>query len=363
MANTKHVLLTGAFGNVGAQTLRALIAKGYRVTAFDIHSPANDKVQADLAKEIEFDTEWGDLRAAPALESMVSRVHPDAVVHVAAVIAPIAYVVPELAHAVNVDGTRNLIQAAEALGTGPRFIFTSSYSVHGPRNPHSKLPPLTGDTPVNPSDNYGCHKVESEKMLRASSLPWTILRLGAVAPVAGMQRVPPEVTKFTFMLPPEHNASGVDVRDVATALTNAVEADCIGRTFIIAGDPSWQGPFGDFLRRTFEANGLPMPPLEAFRMADPEVDESWYFQDFVDTVEPQKVLGYQNHTVDQYIDHVRATGVRRLVMKAMGPLVKRQLLKASPYYGKPRQPDPTPMKQVIIEEFGLDPAEAECEPI
>lgn len=57
MSDPMPVLLTGAFGNVGAQTIRALVTKGYRVTAFDIHSPANDKVQADLVREIQFDTE------------------------------------------------------------------------------------------------------------------------------------------------------------------------------------------------------------------------------------------------------------------------------------------------------------------
>jgi hypothetical protein len=96
-------------------------------------------------------------------------------------------------------------------------------------------------------------------------------------------------------------------------------------------------------------------------MADPEVDESWYFEDWVDTSESQRVLSYQNHTLEQYYRDIRVTGAKRLMMKVLGPMIKKKILEPSPYYGKPRKPDPTPMKQVIVEAFGLDPELAECE--
>ena len=42
---------------------------------------------------------------------------------------------------------------------------------------------LTADTPVNPADVYGAHKAAAEKLVRASSLDWVILRLGGVLTV------------------------------------------------------------------------------------------------------------------------------------------------------------------------------------
>ncbi len=360
MSESTHVFLTGAFGNVGAQTVKAMVAKGYRVTAFDVHSEHNDKVQAELSGEVTFETLWGDLTAADGVKGAIANVEPDAIVHVAAIIAPTAYVIPDKARAVNVDGTRHLIEAAEALGTDPRFIFTSSYSVHGPRNPHRNLPKLTGDTPVAPGDNYGCHKVLGEKMVRASSLPWTIIRLPAVFSVDPSFGASPEFSKFGFLLPPDRNEHAIDARDVATAFANAIEADCVGRTFDIAGGEGWYGKAADLQAVILEARGVPPFPTEAYRMADPEVDESWYYEDHVDTTESQRVLQYQNHTMEQYAAATHVGGLKRLAMKLLTPMIKKKMVEPSPYYGKPQKPDPTPMKQVIVEAFDLDPALAEC---
>lgn len=146
------VMLTGAFGNVGEYTLRALVAEGHEVVAFDTRSDATVAKADRMAGELAHTTVWGDLTDAAGTRAAVAAARPDAIVHVAAIIAPLAYVRPELAHRVNVEGTRNLIAAARACGE-PRFVFTSSYSVHGPRNPHRGLAPIDGDTPVDPRDN------------------------------------------------------------------------------------------------------------------------------------------------------------------------------------------------------------------
>ena len=45
-----RVLLTGAFGNVGKETIRALIAGGHDVRAFELPSKRNEKVAAQFAK-------------------------------------------------------------------------------------------------------------------------------------------------------------------------------------------------------------------------------------------------------------------------------------------------------------------------
>ena len=103
-------------------------------------------------------------------------------------------------------------------------------------------------------------------------------------------------------------------------------------------------------------------PAGAFRAADPDVDESWYFGDHVDTTEAQRVLGYQYHTRQRYEAEIRVSGPRRWAAMAAGPFVRRKLLSASPYHGGPGRPDSTSMKQVILDAFGTDPAEADCEP-
>lgn len=360
MTPARRVLLTGAFGTVGSATLEALVRAGYEVTALDVRSDASQKRQAALTERCHFETAWTDITDRAAVESILAASAFEAILHVAAIIPPLAYTRPELARAVNVEGTRNLIEAAQALPTRPRFVYTSSYSVHGPRNPYRGLPPLTAEAPVAPADNYACHKLECERMLHASDLPWTVLRLAGVA-VRATAAMSDEAMRFTYLIPPDQPAAGVDVLDAATALVNAIDADCVGRTFDIAGDASWQMTMGQMMDMFFVAFGIPTLPTEAFRKADPEVDESWYFGGHVDTAEAQRVLDFQGHTRERYESEIRVSGPRRWAATIAGPFIRRRLLSTSPFHGRPNPPDATPMRQVIVDTFGIDPAEAECE--
>ena len=77
----------------------------------------------------------------------------------------------------------------------------SSIAVYGPRNPHRITDVLTADTPVNPSDIYGTHKVEAEELVRASALDWVILRLGGVLTVETRLDMNPDFIFFERLLP------------------------------------------------------------------------------------------------------------------------------------------------------------------
>jgi len=350
------VLLTGAFGNVGEYTLRALVAEGHDVVAFDTRSDATVAKAARLQGELRFRTVWGDLADSTTTRQAVIDARPDAILHVAAVIAPIAYVRPELAHRVNVEGTRNLIAAAKASGE-PRFVFTSSYSVHGPRNPHRGLPPIDGDTPVAPGDNYGRHKVTGERDTRASGLPWTVIRLPAVASLDPGFGRDPAFMRFASIIDPDQRRHGCDVRDVALAFTHSVEADVVGKDLVVAGDASWRLVARDHMQAILAARGLPPMPDSAFRRADPTVDDAWYFEDSVDTTRSQQLLDYQRHSFDDYLDAVRrSAGMSRYLLRLIGPMVMRGMVRNSPFEpSDPARPDTRSVWENVCELFDIDP--------
>ena len=70
---------------------------------------------------------------------VVTEHRPDAIVHLAAIVAPPSYRNPKLARRINVEGTRNLVRAAMSLPRAPVFINASSASVYGSRNPRLVL--------------------------------------------------------------------------------------------------------------------------------------------------------------------------------------------------------------------------------
>jgi len=120
---SKTALLTGAAGKVGSYVIGALARRGIEVVATDLRADG-------IPTDIRFET--CDLTDASAVLRLVARVKPDVVVHCAAIVAPIAYAEPERAEAVNLGGTRHLIDATKRHAPGAFFVFVSSYAAFGP---------------------------------------------------------------------------------------------------------------------------------------------------------------------------------------------------------------------------------------
>ena len=139
MAET--VLVTGGFGLVGSATVRRLAADGRRVVATDLDTPANRKAAAKLPGGVE--ARWADLTDPDQVAAPGFRRRPEAIIHLAAIIAPAIYRMPKVARRVNVDATTTLVRIAEAQPNPPRFVHASSNAVFGARNPHRTPSPLT----------------------------------------------------------------------------------------------------------------------------------------------------------------------------------------------------------------------------
>ena len=167
------VLVTGAFGLVGSATVKQLATDRHRVVATDLDVPANRKKAEKLPSGVF--VRYADLTDPAAVDDLLTNVAPTVIIHLAAVIPPVCYLRPGVARKVNVDATANLLRAAEKQKSPPRFLQASSIATYGARNPHTITEVLTSDTPVNPSDIYGAHKVEAERLVRDSTLDWSVL--------------------------------------------------------------------------------------------------------------------------------------------------------------------------------------------
>jgi dihydroflavonol-4-reductase len=155
-------LVTGATGFVGSHLVEALVSAGVEVTAL-ARSP--EKALALGARRVRVVT--GHLHLSAALEQAVQE--QDVIYHVAGAVA--ASTEAEFLRA-NREGTRNVVAAAEEQGS-IRFVFVSSLAAGGPAPRGS---PLQGNEPPRPVTAYGRSKLEAEQVVRASRLPWTIVR-------------------------------------------------------------------------------------------------------------------------------------------------------------------------------------------
>ncbi|MFX1580883.1 MAG: NAD-dependent epimerase/dehydratase family protein [Promethearchaeota archaeon] len=323
------VLLTGAFGNIGESTLLALFEQNHTIRCFDLPTKRNEQTAKRLQKYGEFETVWGDIRDTETTQNIVKDI--ECIIHLAAIIPPQSERNPEFTTAVNVGGTVSLIEAAEALPVKPKFILASSISVFGPTM--HLPPPRNADDSLNPTDTYTTTKVKCETALRASALPWTILRLVAVPPL----HIGGEMDPMLFEIPLDQRIEFVHTRDVGTAFANAVTTETLNKVLLIGGGKSSQMLQRDFITKMLTAMGVGMLPESAFRVATKP--EDWFYTDWVDTTESQHLLHYQNHTYEEYIDDLKhMIGFKRHLARLLRGQAQKRLLAQSPYYKEPKNP-------------------------
>lgn len=159
-----HVLLTGSSGFTGRYLRAELVRAGWRVTGLGhaAHAtPGQDELVVDL-----LDRE--------AVAEAVTRVQPDAVIHLAA-IAFVAHGDVDAIYRCNVIGTRHLLEALAALPRTPRaVILASSANIYG----NATIEPIDEDTPAAPANDYAVSKLAMEHMalLWRERLPITLVR-------------------------------------------------------------------------------------------------------------------------------------------------------------------------------------------
>ncbi len=332
MADT--VLVTGAFGLVGSATVRALAAAGHRVVATDLGTDANRAKARALPLGVE--ARWADLTSPTDVQTLITEVAPDAIVHLAAVIAPAIYRIPGPARRVNVDATRTLVDTAAAAARPPRFVLASSNAVYGSRNPYRHPDPVTAGTPPRPTELYGGHKLESESCVRNSALDWVILRLGGVMST-DLSALPLGLDALFFesALPVDGRIHMVDVRDVAAAFAAATTADVAGEILLIAGDDTHRMRQADVGSALAAARGFPgvLPPG---RPGNPDSDDDWFITDWMDTTRAQQALRFQHHSWPQMLDEIAAqAGWQRHPARVIAPLARLFVKRLGAYRKEP----------------------------
>src|SRR5690606_18499397 len=115
----KSILLTGASGTVGYEVLKQLCEiPDLNITVFDKRTKVSAQKLDSFKRKVNL--VYGDITKKTDLEKIA--INQDYVIHLAAVIPPAADDFPELAKAVNVEGTKNLVQLLEQHSPNCFFI-------------------------------------------------------------------------------------------------------------------------------------------------------------------------------------------------------------------------------------------------
>src|SRR5690606_18393098 len=196
-----HVVITGGAGFIGKKLASALLARGAletasgrrtieRLTLFDV-------VEAEgLPEDGRLTSIAGDITDLADVHRAI-RDEVGGVFHLAAIVSANAEEDFDLGMRVNLDGTRNVLQACRALPQPARLVFASSVAVYGGAMPEV----LDDGTILTPQTSYGTQKAIGELLVndysrhgfvdgRCLRLPIVMTRHDGVDALPMTQRAP-----------------------------------------------------------------------------------------------------------------------------------------------------------------------------
>lgn len=167
----RSILVTGAEGYLGRQTIQLLSRHGDRISCIVAHDIKTPSMPADspLVHPV-----VGDIRS-PEIGNFLDEYNVDTVIHLASIVSPGKKSRRDFEYSVDVLGTENLLQACIRHGVG-QLIVTSSGAAYGY---HADNPAWLRETdPLRGNDEfaYACHKRLVEEMLARYRLAHPALR-------------------------------------------------------------------------------------------------------------------------------------------------------------------------------------------
>jgi len=250
-----RALVTGATGFIGSSILRKLLAQGYQVRAL-----VREQSNTGNLDELNIEVVFGDITNAdslgPALRGCTHLFHAAALY---------SFWVKEraLLYKVNVDGTRNVLQAAKEAGID-RVVYTSSVAALAV--PVGKIP-TTEETPVDFTQIVGDYKKSKYYAEQVAleyardGLPVVIVNPSFPVGPRDIKPTPTGQMILDFLnrkLPAyvETGVNVVDVEDVAVGHLLAAERGEIGQRYILGGTDM---TMGQLLKTLSAITGLPAP--------------------------------------------------------------------------------------------------------
>jgi len=314
------VLLTGAAGNIGFETLKELLKKSdlYTVRTFDLASKRNRKKLKPFKKEI--NCFWGDITNYSDILDAVTGC--DFIIHTAAIIPPAADKFPELAEKINIGGTENICNAINETNPDIFLLYTSSISVYGDRteNPEisifDKLQPSVGDF-------YAHTKIKAEEIIKINLKKFSIFRLSAV------MHPKMKLDPLFFYMPLNTSLEIITTKDLAFALVKSIEKKEFlnERIFNVGGGKNCRISYKNFLNANFKLFGLKKMNFPKYAFAE----KNFHCGIYKDSKNLDNILHFQRDTISDYLNQVEKNihPFKKYVTKIFNKSIQQGLLKKS----------------------------------
>ncbi|OGK21882.1 hypothetical protein A3C23_00860 [Candidatus Roizmanbacteria bacterium RIFCSPHIGHO2_02_FULL_37_13b] len=174
------ILITGGTGFIGSHLAEELLKKDYKIIACDIRiHPLSYFANCPTLKKVKYAS--CDIRNFQRLSSLIKKIKPDFVYHLAAVSeVENAYDNPRIMFETNVQGTVNVLEATRSLQNIKGVVIASSDKAYGKqgKRKYREIDPLLSDHPYELSKTAA--DMISLGYYKTYGLPVTVTRFGNV---------------------------------------------------------------------------------------------------------------------------------------------------------------------------------------
>lgn len=329
----KTVFITGATGVMGKATLDALLDRGgCRVRLLVRDSIKNLKLMRPYIERHAVDIVWGNLLDPVAVRKAMGDA--SVVLHMGGMVSPMADRFPEKTMEVNVEGTRNVVEAVKARNDRDdvRLVYIGSVAQISDRSEPNHWGRAGDPVMASKFDFYGLSKIKAERLVAESGLRrWVSLRQsGILHPGLFLRGSNP----ITFHVPLRGVLEWATVEDSAR-LMSAMCGDDLPESF-------WRGFYNigsgapyrltnyEFEKLILGAVGSPAPEkiFEPNWFATRNFHGCWYLDsDRLDEIAPFR----ENVPMEEYFKRMvrKAPWWTRLAPLAPAALVKRMMKKVA----------------------------------
>jgi len=257
LTRKKRVLLTGGSGSMGSEAFKELLRRRDRYDISLLLLPEREirKAFAKYENAEGIKIVWGDIYDKSSVEEAVTGT--DHVLHVAALIPPMADKLPKKCTRTNYDGTRNILAAIKKrteMGEDASLVYISSVAVYGDRLPPNHM--LRVGDPLRPSigDVYATTTINSERAIIESGLRrWAILRQTYIAIPNALTLVDP----IMFHQPLNTRLELITNQDAGYGVVQTLEApdEFYRRVYNMSGGPKCRVVYANYLDRMMRIFG------------------------------------------------------------------------------------------------------------
>ncbi|MFK7923972.1 MAG: NAD-dependent epimerase/dehydratase family protein [Bacteroidia bacterium] len=301
----KNILLTGATGNMGFAGLQQLHAHkdNYHLSLLVLPSEKDNKKLKPYKNDKRISIIWGDITNYDDVKRASEKV--DIVLHVAALVSPMADSKPKLAWKVNFEGTKNIVDAILAREDRDqvKLMYIGTIAQTGNRAAPYHWGRI-GD-PILPSvfDYYALSKIAAERYVIESGLKtWVSLRQTGI--------LHPDILKMNdgigYHQPPNNHLEWVSVHDSGRILRNICEDDIPedfwGNVYNIGGGETCRLTAYQFTDKIYKMLGVDFRKLEEPNWyATRNFHGQWYY----DSDRLNEYLNFRTESVDDVLAQIK----------------------------------------------------------